>query len=614
MKKEENEMKKLRNLIAMTLVVAMAVTAMAGCGSSKKTVKASGQIVVGSTTDPTGDMVPYWSNGGTDYAAYNLTSGYGTVSLTKDSEYVYNDTAIKDVKATENEDGSKTWTYTLKDNLEWSNGEKITAKDYVFSILFWSSPEVATDLGAVDATYGYYFDGFDAFYNGETEVFKGVRLLSDTEFSITVGAENLPYYFEMALVSVGPTYMKGWVPEDVDIVDSENGCSFTANFTAEHIGETVEKYRYNPTAFSGPYVLESYDSSNLTYTLKANEKFLGDYTGQTAQIETIILKKVEQETMMDELKTGSVDLLPEITDGDQVVAGLEMVDNGDFDAVTYARNGYGHITFVCDNGPTQFTEVRQAVAYLLDRNEFARTFTKGYGAVVNGAYGLAMYEYTYNKDALEQLNSYSYSLDKAVEVLEAGGWTLDANGNQYNGTGVRYKNVDGKLMPLVLHWASSENNSVSDLIATMLAQNPDVAKAGMQIEQTVMTFAEMYTEHYQNQKEDYYNMYNLATNYTSVFDVQATYEVGSTANQNHIADEKLASLAKEMLAVDSKDTETYMAKWLEFEQRYNELLPSLPLYSNTYADLFGTHLTGYEGVSALWDWTSQILYAKVSSK
>ena len=47
------------------------------------------------------------------------------------------------------------------------------------------------------------------------------------------------------------------------------------------------------------------------------------------------------------------------------------------------------------------------------------------------------------------------------------------------------------LMPLVINWASSENNPVSELLVVMLANNPDVAAACMEIKQTVMTFSEL---------------------------------------------------------------------------------------------------------------------------
>ena len=109
-------------------------------------------------------------------------------------------------------------------------------------------------------------------------------------------------------------------------------------------------------------------------------------------------------------------------------------------------------------------------------------------------------------------------------------------------------------------------------------------------------------------------MYNLATNYTSVFDVKSTYAIGSTSNYNQIADEQLAKLAGDMLDVEPGDEDTYMKKWVEFQTRYNELLPSLPLYSNQYADFFTTKLEGYESVSALWDFAAQILYSTMKSE
>ncbi len=34
---------------------------------------------------------------------------------------------------------------------------------------------------------------------------------------------------------------------------------------------------------------------------------------------------------------------------------------------------------------------------------------------------------------MKKLNQYPYSLEKAVELLEEGGWVYDANGNDYTG-------------------------------------------------------------------------------------------------------------------------------------------------------------------------------------
>ena len=50
-----------------------------------------------------------------------------------------------------NEDGTVTYTYTLKDDLKWSNGDALTAKDFAFAWKRAASSELGAD-------YGYMFD------------------------------------------------------------------------------------------------------------------------------------------------------------------------------------------------------------------------------------------------------------------------------------------------------------------------------------------------------------------------------------------------------------------------------------------------------------------------
>ena len=568
----------------------------------------SGQIIIGDVTQSNGDVVPYWTNNASDYNVYGLTFGAETVSLTKEGKFVVNENVVENLDQVENEDGSKTFTFKLKEDLLWSNGDPITAKDYVFATLFWSCKEVAEDLGASDAMDGYRYVGYDDFLAETTKEFSGVRLLGDYEFSVTVSSDYLPYYYDLSLVSIAPYYMKGWVPADVDVLDDGNGAYFTDNFTADYIEPTVTAYRAQNTAFSGAYTIESYDQTSNTYTLKANPNYCGNYEGQKAQIETIIYKYVLSETVMDELATGSIDLYCGAAEGTEINAGLDLVDQGIAGYATYSRNGYGKLVFVCDAGPTQFIEVRHAIAYLLDRNEFAKSFTGGFGSVVNGCYGTAQWMVEEAEDEVAALNSYSYSLDSAVKELEDGGWVLDENGDPYV-SGIRYKKLDdGTLMPLVIEWCSSENNSVSDLLVTKLVNNPDVAAAGMQFNQTVMSFNELITYY---TGEPGYHMFNMGVGFTAVYDQTQTYKVGGSANYNKIADEELADLAAKMVLVDSGDDEAFLANWVAFQQRWNYLLPDLPLYSNEYHDFFTTRVHGYEGVTALWDVTSQILYCTV---
>lgn len=568
-------------------------------------------VVVGTITDTTGDPSYLWENGGSDADVNHLVYGYSTTEMTKEKSFEYNMTVLEDAKETENEDGSKTVAFTLKQDLKWSNGEAITAKDYVFWLLFCAHP-ASVDLGmnyAADNVYMY--DGYEAYANGETNAFKGVRLLGDYEFSLTIAAENMPNYFEKAYLGAKPFYMAGWVPADVEVLDSEDGAMFSENYSAEYVGTQVNDYRFAQNVFSGPYTVDSYDASSLSYTLKKNPNFVGNYEGQTANIETLIIRKVEDETMMDELATGNVDMLLEVMDGNLIVEGLDKVDEGAYQEIGFDRAGYGYVAFKCNFGPTQFVEVRKAIAHLLDRNEFAKQFTGGYGIVVHGPYGTAMWEYQNSKEEMAALETYPVDFDTAEKLLVDSGWTKDENGGEWNGTGLRHKEVDGELMPLQIKWIATENNPVADLLMSMLVNSDNLKKIGMEIVPTSMTFAEMQTV-LDDKNQTEYHMFNLASSYpTPVYDVVQTYAIGATANATQIEDQELADLAKATLMGDPEDAEAHRQTWVKFIQRWNELVPQLPLYSNTYFDFYSNKIQNYTNRDPYWSFRYEILYATV---
>ena len=345
--------------------------------------------------------------------------------------------------------------------------------------------------------------------------------------------------------------------------------------------------------------------------------------------------------MMDAFKTGEINFLSQLSDGDQINAALDLAETGDFDYCHYTRNGYGKVMFQCDGGPTQFPAVRQAVAYLLDREEFATTFTGGYGSVVHGPYSTAQWMYQDSEEFFnDNLNNYAYDPAKAVEVLEADGWTLDAEGNDYAGTGLRYKEVtaeeagdyalnvtlaDGRiLMPLHIMWASSENNPVSALLATMLANGKQTTDAGMQIEQTTMTFSELLNWIYRDTSvgDQYgvftYGMYNLATGFADVYDYAYNFAsdpeseyVKMGYNQNYIYDKELDDLSMDMVYKSAPgDDATFLDYFQKFIVRWNALLPEIPLYCNDYHTFFPSWLQNYNE-SSLWDFQKAIVYASI---
>lgn len=625
-----------KKLISLFLVGAMTVSMVAGCGSdngegnnavSEGTEAADAgeagdveytndQIILAVTSETSGDITPSWANGAGDYTAYKLIVGSSPVEVDAAGKWVENPNVAENIEVTDNEDGSRTYTVTIKDDLKFCDGSDINADDYLLFYML-RCDEMIEDLEATNLTDStvQYVLGYDAYSSGESDVFAGLHMIDDKTFSVTIDASMMPYYYGQALIANAPESMDLWLPEDVTLEETEDGVKFSDNFTSEYIAEKVEAARYNYTISAGAYMFTSYDENAYVYTVTKNPYYAGNFEGQTANIETCLVKYVEQDTMLDQLKTGAIDVLTQCADGDAIEAGLDMVDEGGYDYISFPRAGYGMISFKCNQGPTQFTEVRQAIAYLLDRVTFAQTFTGGHGTVVNGPYGTQQWMVDEFAEEVDGLNAYAYSLDSAIAVLEEGGWVYNEDGSDYSGEGIRYKKLDdGSYMPLVIEWFSSENNSVSDLLVTTLQQNPDVAAAGMQINQTVGTFTDLLTYYYDNSEENPYQMFNLANGFGNPYDVAYSYEPNSANNTNALNGEdgqKLYELALAMNQTEEGDDMAYAENWFNFVSYWNELMPEIPLYSNQYHDFFSSRVHDWNEDGYNRDETVAVLYANV---
>ena len=573
--------------------------------TAERPTEPSGQLIIGTTTEMSGDFSGVWQNNVSDAAVRRLVQGYGTVDQTDEGEYVIDDSIVEKYDTKENEDKSKTYTFTIKQGLKFADGKEITAKNYVAATMLWSSKLIGPDLCKGKNTAGIYLVGYDAFSKGETKEFAGLHLIDDYTFSATINPNNTPYFYELNSVASSPEDLEFWLGKDVDIKDDGDGCYFVEDINTEEFKNAVKAARDKKTLpSSGPYMLEKYDEAQQLATMVINPNFQGDRVGRKPLISKVILKKITQATQIDDLKTGGVDIINKIGDGKTINAGMDLTEGEGFAYTDYPRAGYGKIAFSCDVGPTQFPEVRQALAYLLDRNDFAKQFTGGYGSVVNGPYGTAQWFYQETKKELEEkLNSYPYDPAKAVELLEKAGFTLNESGAEFKeGDGIRYKKMDdGKLMPLEIKWASTENNEVSDLLVVKLAENPDLVKAGIKIQRDAMSFDELLNWLYRDASQDAkygvptYNMFNLASGFTPWYDRKYDYSTKEEMikmgyNTNFIFDKELEKTATDMVMVAPDQRDVFKENFVKFIVRWNEMLPDLPLYSNQYHDFYNAKL------------------------
>ncbi len=555
-----------------------------------------------------GDFIPGFSSNGYDNAIVTLTAGYmHTYELSDAGELVLNPTVVAHQEITTDIDGNKTYSYTLHDDLLWNNGESIMAKDFVASLLWSASPQWVA-AGAT-SSHGEGLLGYSDYYSGATNVFSGVKLLGDYQFSLTIDAEELPYYWEVNYASTGPIYMPTYLP-NAEIFSDELGAKLVFDgqdpatpyvqpdltldpvtdpllLNANNIAATE---RFAPTVTCGPYKFLSYE--NQTVTTEINEYFKGDSNGNKPTFKYVIQQTVPQDTNVEAVISGQLDHVGGIVEGDKIErARSEQTVS----LHSYLRAGYGYLGMHCDFGPTADVNVRLALASLIDRTQVVDYVLGGYGGTVDGPYGMAQWMYQELQAELQaELVPYSFNITAANDYLDQTEWLYEQDGvtpfdrtkASSDGEYFRY-NEDGEM--LTINHLGITENPVTDIIEIEYLKN--APQVGINFTVTRNDYSAMLNAFYFGYElgdERMYHTFNSATNLSAVDDKYTSWHsdfIGTWQNANQISDAQLDEAIMAMRNADPADHETYLNAWFDFQVRWNQLVPSIPLYSNEYFDI-----------------------------
>ncbi|MDY3005859.1 ABC transporter substrate-binding protein [Anaerococcus porci] len=610
-------------------------------------------------------------------------ASYDTYIKDRNGKYNWNPTVLEEEpKTVKNDDGSSTTTFKLKKDLKWSDGEAITVDDYLFKSLLHSSKDYSVITGSTEIGADS-IKGYNDYREGKTDEFVGLKKIDDNTFEATIDSSFLPYFEEEYLKAfnarpihyIAPNLkvegsklalkdgyelseddkkayiesldqqikaeqeaydekVKDAGEEDADAKKeheekkknledkksaAENGGDIdpTKMLVEQAMIFDANDYRKKPAVTCGPYKFVSFENNMVKLAL--NENYAGDFEGHKATIPNVIIQAINTEIAVDLVKNGDIDIYEQEMNGSKIDQMRKAADEGKLSYVSYDRNGYGCLKFLTDRGPTQYKEVRQAIAFLMDRNDFVQNFAGGYAVVTNGMYGSSQWMYKERgADVESKLTNYTLNIDEANKRLDASPYKFEKDGKtpwdaqkaqeQYksNASSFDYYRYDENGKKLQINQFGAKQSEITTLLSNQL---PDNAKqAGLEYNVQAGDFNTLLNYMYNPKEGDAaeYTAFNMGNGFGTPFDPYYQYNSKGNDNTTKTNDPKADEITVKLRQTDPSKKDEYLDRWEEFQQWYNDYLPEIPLYSNQVHSAASSRVEGFEGVTPEWGVSCQI--------
>ncbi|MRZ80157.1 hypothetical protein GKD14_15015 [Paeniclostridium sordellii] len=180
----------------------------------------------------------------------------------------------------QSEDG-KTWTFKIRKDAKWSNGDPVTAKDFEYSWKRTLNPETASQYGYVM----YDIEGASDYNNGKVDNADnvGVKALDDNTLQVKLN-RRVNYFDQLMSFCV-------FFPQNQKFVEAQ----------PDKIGTTAEN-----TVYNGPFTMSTWKMDDLC-VLSKNDNY---WDKDTVKLNKVNLKVVKDPNAAINLyETGGIDVV-----------------------------------------------------------------------------------------------------------------------------------------------------------------------------------------------------------------------------------------------------------------------------------------------------------------
>ncbi|MBZ1503010.1 peptide ABC transporter substrate-binding protein [Leuconostoc mesenteroides] len=281
-----------------------------------------------------------------------------------------------------------TYTATLRSGLKWSDGSKLTAKDFVYSWQRIVNPKTASQ-------YAYLTSGVknaDDIVAGKTKV---------SELGVTSKGNVITFKLERPMPQF--KYLltfANFMPQKQSFVEKQG----------KKYGTTSAKQLY-----SGPYKFEGWNGTNNSFKLVKNDNYWDAKSVKTKEIDYSVVKKTE--TAVQLYKQGKLDRAsiptPELYAANK--SNKDKVKAPEAVTVYIEYNQTGKNKFLAN------TKIRQALNLATNRKELVEQVTSGLSTAATGLAPQGLAKTSSGEDLAKYVApGYKYDTKEAAKLFAEG--------------------------------------------------------------------------------------------------------------------------------------------------------------------------------------------------
>lgn len=433
---------------------------------------------------------------------------------------------------------NRTITIKIKENVNWHNGNPVTAEDLQYAYEVIGSPNYAGSR--------YYAPtdnvvGMEEYHAGKAKTISGIKVMDAKTISITFKNAN-------------PSVLTGlWT--------SPLPKKYLAGVPIEKL-ESADQIRKSPIGF-GPFKIKKIvQGESVEY--ERNE----DYWNGTPKLKSVTLKVINPQITTASLQKGDIDIaeIPaEQYDQAKAMKNADVLGVIDL-AYDYIGFKMGHWDAkkgenVMDNPKFQDKRIRQAMAYAINTKEVGEKLYKGLRFSANTVLPPSFPKY-YAKD----VKGYRKDQDKAKKLLDEAGY------KDTNNDGLR-EDPNGK--PFKINFAGMSGSDIQEpLIKYYIQQWKQVGLDVQMLEGRLHEFNSFYDRIEKDDKK--IDMYAAAWGTGSDPDQSGLWVKNAYFNYTRWVDEKSDQLLKEGTTPKAFDENYRKAVYKQWQEHMSEELPVIP--------------------------------------